>query len=82
MTEQVTTPSSISEPSRRGAFITIEGIEGAGKSTCVPAMEAVLKARGIQSLMTREPGGTPLAERIRQLVLGLGDEDDQLDAPI
>ena len=54
---------------KRGAFITLEGIEGAGKSSCLPAIEQYLDEREIEFLVTREPGGTPLAEDIRDLVL-------------
>lgn len=50
-------------------FITLEGIEGAGKSTVARALLQVLTDRGIPALLTREPGGTPLAEQIRELVL-------------
>jgi dTMP kinase len=53
----------------RGPFITIEGIEGAGKTTQVAAVRALLTARGFEVVATREPGGTPFAERIRELVL-------------
>ncbi|MDZ7754273.1 MAG: dTMP kinase [Gammaproteobacteria bacterium] len=53
----------------RGRFITVEGIEGAGKSTHMPAIRRVLEARGHRVLMTREPGGTPVGERIRELLL-------------
>jgi dTMP kinase len=52
-----------------GRFITLEGIEGVGKSTQVARLSAALKERGIEHVVTREPGGTPLAEKIRQLVL-------------
>jgi dTMP kinase len=52
-----------------GRFVTLEGIEGVGKSTQVTRLSAVLSARGIDHVVTREPGGTPLAEDIRQLVL-------------
>lgn len=52
-----------------GKFITIEGGEGAGKSTNIPFIESLLRDRGIDVLFTREPGGTPLAERIRELLL-------------
>jgi dTMP kinase len=57
-----------------GRFITLEGIEGVGKTTQVTRIAAALEARGIAHLVTREPGGTALAERIRELVLHAGDE--------
>ncbi|MGE0873962.1 MAG: dTMP kinase [Burkholderiales bacterium] len=57
-----------SKPSR-GRFITLEGVDGAGKSTHVPAIEALLRHRGLDVLVTREPGGTPLAESLRSLLL-------------
>ncbi|MBX3726617.1 MAG: dTMP kinase [Xanthomonadales bacterium] len=56
----------------RGRLITLEGGEGAGKSSALAACEAHLRAHGLDVLRTREPGGTPLAERIRELVLGAG----------
>ena len=52
-----------------GRFITFEGIEGAGKSSLQRALADALTARGITVCATREPGGTPLAEEIRQLAL-------------
>lgn len=52
-----------------GLFISFEGIDGAGKSTHIPALEALLRARGHRVTVTREPGGTPLAERLRELLL-------------
>jgi dTMP kinase len=52
-----------------GRFITLEGIEGAGKSTVAKFVREWLEERGIKVVLTREPGGTPLAERVRQLVL-------------
>lgn len=58
----------------RGRFITLEGIEGAGKSTVARGVQESLLRRGIAARLTREPGGTPLAERIRQLVLEAGEE--------
>ncbi len=53
----------------RGRFITFEGIDGAGKSSQIDAVEAALKARELEVVRTREPGGTPLAEKIRGLLL-------------
>ena len=53
----------------RGRFITLEGIEGAGKSTVLAELEAQLHRRNVQTLSTREPGGTGIAEAIRELVL-------------
>ena len=52
-----------------GRFITFEGIDGAGKSTHVDAIAARLRERGASVVATREPGGTGLAERLRELVL-------------
>jgi dTMP kinase len=52
-----------------GRFLTIEGIEGVGKSTQVARLSEGLNERGIAHVVTREPGGTPLAERIREMVL-------------
>lgn len=53
----------------RGRFITLEGVDGAGKSTHVEAIAARLRAPGRRVRVTREPGGTPLAEGLRKLVL-------------
>jgi dTMP kinase len=55
-------------------FLTLEGIEGVGKSTQVERLSAALKTRGIAHVVTREPGGTPLAESIRQVVLTAREE--------
>lgn len=57
-----------------GRFITLEGIEGAGKSTVARLVCEWLTARSIGVRLTREPGGTPLAERVRQVVLERGTE--------
>lgn len=63
----------MAEPRRpgptRGRFITLEGIEGAGKSSHIDAMRKTIEAAGRSLVVTREPGGTPLAERIRGLLL-------------
>jgi dTMP kinase len=55
-----------------GRFITFEGAEGVGKTTQVARAAAHLRGRGIESIVTREPGGTPLAEKLRALVLEPG----------
>jgi dTMP kinase len=53
----------------RGRFISLEGGEGAGKSTLAASLAAELQRRGIHCLRTREPGGTPAAEQLRALLL-------------
>ncbi|MFZ9136334.1 MAG: dTMP kinase [Hylemonella sp.] len=53
----------------RGLFITFEGIDGAGKSTHIDGLAQALRATGRVVTLTREPGGTPLAEKLRDLVL-------------
>jgi len=50
-------------------FITLEGMDGAGKSTHIPRIIEMLEARGCEVVSTREPGGTPLGERLRELLL-------------
>ena len=57
-----------------GAFITLEGGEGVGKSTNVAFMVSYLQKSGIEAVVTREPGGTPLAEEIRELLLHVREE--------
>ena len=59
----------------RGRLLTVEGIDGAGKSTQVPKIEHWLRQTGIRTVRTREPGGTALGERLRALLLDpqLGD---------
>lgn len=58
----------------RGKFITVEGGEGVGKSTQIAALQDYLVERGRSVLVTREPGGTPRAERIRELLLQTSTE--------
>lgn len=53
----------------RGRFVTLEGPEGAGKSTLATALAAALQRRGLTVTTTREPGGTPLGERLRDVLL-------------
>jgi thymidylate kinase len=56
-------------PTRRGWFITIEGPDGAGKTTQTEGLAAHLRARGLDVVLTREPGGTWLGERLREVLL-------------
>ena len=58
-----------SEPARVGRFITFEGIDGAGKSSHIETLAQWLRGRGHEVVLTREPGGTPLAEQLREQVL-------------
>ena len=58
----------------RGLFITIEGGEGVGKSTNIEFIKTLLKEQGIECIVTREPGGTPLAEEIREVLIANRDE--------
>ena len=58
----------------RGKFITFEGIEGVGKSTNINHLVDAIKRAGHDVVVTREPGGTPMAERLRDLVASHGDE--------
>jgi dTMP kinase len=59
---------------RQGVFLSIEGGEGVGKSTQIAALKAALTAKGIDVVLTREPGGTEGAEAIRQLLLSGSDD--------
>ena len=59
----------MTEAGPRGKFITLEGIDGAGKSTHHAWLVAALEARGKRVISTREPGGTPLGEKLRSLLL-------------
>ena len=58
----------------KGLFVTLEGPEGAGKSTNREYLAERLREQGIEVVLSREPGGTPLAERIRELLLAPSDE--------
>ena len=60
---------AVSTHSQRGRFITFEGLDGCGKSTQMERLAAVLRSYGLSVIATREPGGTPTAEKIRSLLL-------------
>lgn len=60
--------------SQRGQFITFEGTEGVGKSTQLETAAQTLRTLGVEFIVTREPGGTPMAEAIRELLLAPRDE--------
>jgi dTMP kinase len=64
---------------RRGRFITLEGSEGSGKTTAARHLADWLRRRGEPVALTAEPGGTPLGDEIRRLVLHLRDVSDTLD---
>jgi dTMP kinase len=66
----------------RGRFITVEGIEGAGKSTQMDVIGEFLGARNIPVVMTREPGGTPLGEAVRELLLNPDNRGMATDAEL
>lgn len=67
---------------RRGRFITLEGIEGAGKSTQIAPLMEELARYGIDALATREPGGTPEAEAIRSLLIDPANRSLGKDAEV
>lgn len=58
----------------RGRLITLEGVEGVGKSTLLPVVKDFLTERGVEVLHTREPGGTELGEQLREVVLNTDQE--------
>ena len=67
---------------RQPHFLSLEGGEGAGKSTVLTALREALQADGLEVVCTREPGGTPLAERMRELLLTAGDEPVECHAEL
>jgi dTMP kinase len=72
----VTRPAS---PPTRGWFITVEGPEGAGKTTQATRLETWLRGEGIPTVRTREPGGTKLGEQLRELLLGAASASTSID---
>ena len=63
----------------RGRFITLEGPEGSGKTTAARHVADWLRGRGIDTVLTHEPGGTPLGEEVRRIVLHMRGMSDDLD---
>lgn len=74
-TPQSTPAQPGSAPDRRGLFIVFEGGDGAGKTTQLARLQAALEAQGYTVIATREPGGTPLGEALRELVLKHGSSE-------
>lgn len=62
-------------------FLSFEGLDGSGKSTLISGIKSEIERRGLKVRLTREPGGTPLAEEIRRLILRTGDEG-KTDTPV
>ena len=67
--EGLASPTALPRTTAPGCFISLEGIDGAGKSSHITALADLLRGQGHTLLLTREPGGTPLAERLRELFL-------------
>ena len=63
----------------RGRFITLEGPDGSGKTTAARHLAEWLRSRGEPTILTGEPGGTPLGDEVRRLVLHMRDVSDDLD---
>ena len=66
-------------PPARGRFITLEGPEGSGKTTAARHLAEWLRGRGVPTVLTQEPGGTPLGEEVRRIVLHMRGMSDDLD---
>jgi dTMP kinase len=65
--------------SARGRFITLEGPEGSGKTTAARHLADWLRTRGIRTVLTQEPGGTPLGDEVRRIVLHMRGMSDDVD---
>ncbi|WP_239253607.1 dTMP kinase [Listeria ilorinensis] len=59
----------------KGIFITLEGPDGSGKTTTMQLLYEKMKKSGIPFIKTREPGGSPISEKVREIVLGIGNEE-------
>jgi len=70
----------VTEPSTaRGRFITLEGPEGSGKTTAARHLAEWLRTQGVPTVLTQEPGGTPLGDEVRRIVLHMRGMSDDLD---
>ena len=67
---------------RNGKFITIDGVEGAGKSTQIDLICSYLHEKGIEVVRTREPGGTPVGEKIRSVLLDVDNQEMHSDTEL
>ena len=76
------TTKTVEKNNNYGMFVTVEGIEGVGKSTAIRYLQAYLEKKGIDVLVTREPGGTEIAEAIRKLLLAHYNEPMTQDAEL
>ncbi|MRR32781.1 dTMP kinase, partial [bacterium] len=56
-------------------FITLEGPDGSGKTTQIPRLAEYLRSRGLQVLTTREPGGTPISDQVRQVIMSMKNQE-------
>ncbi len=72
----------IDQRAQRGRFITVEGTEGVGKSSNIDFIESTLKQAGVDVITTREPGGTPLGEEVRELLLAHRHSGMSVDAEL
>jgi dTMP kinase len=72
-------PDAADAAGRRGRFITLEGPEGSGKTTAARHLASWLRSRDVPVVLTHEPGGTPLGEEIRRIVLHMRGMSDDLD---
>ena len=82
MSTSMSAPMTTQAQTGRGRFITLEGVEGAGKTTQIVAMRAWLEEWGVPVRTTREPGGSPVAERIRDVLLDPANTGMATDAEL
>ena len=64
----------------KGLFISFEGCDGCGKTTLMKRVAGVLESKGLEIVQTREPGGVPIAEKIRNIILDTAEQDAKTEA--